>query len=254
MKILQNEFPKTDKLLFLDLEGTQYHHEIIEIGAILVSLDDEKRIDRSIPFKHLKVYCKPHEEVGKVVTDLTGITEDIISEKHRPVVIHRAILGTFDSNLRVVVFGNLDKTMLKYTASFYSLGDVAFSTSWFLAKRIWDFSTFISRYVVNMENGGKAFSQLKLMEIFSVLPCGQAHDSYNDAFNLLNLYDKVTKSPEILADNYLKILLNDSNKLKESNFMFEILKRIINGETITKNKLMELLIEYFEKIIKKYRK
>ena len=67
MKILQNEFPKTDKLLFLDLEGTQYHHEIIEIGAILVSLDDEKRIDRSIPFKHLKVYCKPHEEVGKVV-------------------------------------------------------------------------------------------------------------------------------------------------------------------------------------------
>ena len=237
MKILQNEFPKTDKLLFLDLEGTQYHHEIIEIGAILVSLDDEKRIDRSIPFKHLKVYCKPHEEVGKVVTDLTGITEDIISEKAVDYTTANKmltkILGTFDSNLRVVVFGNLDKTMLKYTASFYSLGDVAFST-------------FISRYVVNMENGGKAFSQLKLMEIFSVLPCGQAHDSYNDAFNLLNLYDKVTKSPEILADNYLKILLNDSNKLKESNFMFEILKRIINGETITKNKLMELLIEYFE--------
>lgn len=250
MKILQNEFPKTDKLLFLDLEGTQYHHEIIEIGAILVSLDDEKRIDRSIPFKHLKVYCNPHEEVGKVVTDLTGITEDIISEKAVDYTTANKmltkILGTFDSNLRVVVFGNLDKTMLKYTASFYSLGDVAFSTSWFLAKRIWDFSTFISRYVVNMENGGKAFSQLKLMEIFSVLPCGQAHDSYNDAFNLLNLYDKVTKSPEILADNYLKILLNDSNKLKESNFMFEILKRIINGETITKNKLMELLIEYFE--------
>lgn len=250
MKILQNEFPKTDKLLFLDLEGTQYHHEIIEIGAILVSLDDEKRIDRSIHFKHLKVYCKPHEEVGKVVTDLTGITEDIISEKAVDYTTANKmltkILGTFDSNLRVVVFGNLDKTMLKYTASFYSLGDVAFSTSWFLAKRIWDFSTFISRYVVNMENGGKAFSQLKLMEIFSVLPCGQAHDSYNDAFNLLNLYDKVTKSPEILADNYLKILLNDSNKLKESNFMFEILKRIINGETITKNKLMELLIEYFE--------
>ena len=250
MKILQNEFPKTDKLLFLDLEGTQYHHEIIEIGAILVSLDDEKRIDRFIPFKHLKVYCKPHEEVGKVVTDLTGITEDIISEKAVDYTTANKmltkILGTFDSNLRVVVFGNLDKTMLKYTASFYSLGDVAFSTSWFLAKRIWDFSTFISRYVVNMENGGKAFSQLKLMEIFSVLPCGQAHDSYNDAFNLLNLYDKVTKSPEILADNYLKILLNDSNKLKESNFMFEILKRIINGETITKNKLMELLIEYFE--------
>lgn len=250
MKILQNEFPKTDKLLFLDLEGTQYHHEIIEIGAILVSLDDEKRIDRSIPFKHLKVYYKPHEEVGKVVTDLTGITEDIISEKAVDYTTANKmltkILGTFDSNLRVVVFGNLDKTMLKYTASFYSLGDVAFSTSWFLAKRIWDFSTFISRYVVNMENGGKAFSQLKLMEIFSVLPCGQAHDSYNDAFNLLNLYDKVTKSPEILADNYLKILLNDSNKLKESNFMFEILKRIINGETITKNKLMELLIEYFE--------
>lgn len=250
MKILQNEFPKADKLLFLDLEGTQYHHEIIEIGAILVSLDDEKRIDRSIPFKHFKVYCKPHEEVGKVVTDLTGITEDIISEKAVDYTTANKmltkILGTFDSNLRVVVFGNLDKTMLKYTASFYSLGDVAFSTSWFLAKRIWDFSTFISRYVVNMENGGKAFSQLKLMEIFSVLPCGQAHDSYNDAFNLLNLYDKVTKSPEILADNYLKILLNDSNKLKESNFMFEILKRIINGETITKNKLMELLIEYFE--------
>ena len=141
MKILQNEFPKTDKLLFLDLEGTQYHHEIIEIGAILVSLDDEKRIDRSIPFKHLKVYCKPHEEVGKVVTDLTGITEDIISEKAVDYTTANKmltkILGTFDSNLRVVVFGNLDKTMLKYTASFYSLGDVAFSTSWFLAKRIY---------------------------------------------------------------------------------------------------------------------
>ena len=50
--ILQNEFPKTDKLLFLDLEGTQYHHEIIEIGA--VKLDAHMQ-----PCEELKVYIKP---------------------------------------------------------------------------------------------------------------------------------------------------------------------------------------------------
>lgn len=170
MKILQNEFPKTDKLLFLDLEGTQYHHEIIEIGAILVSLDDEKRIDRSIPFKHLKVYCKPHEEVGKVVTDLTGITEDIISEKAVDYTTANKmltkILGTFDSNLRVVVFGNLDKTMLKYTASFYSLGDVAFSTSWFLAKKNLGFFYFYFKICCKYGKWWKSFFPVKLRKSF----------------------------------------------------------------------------------------
>ena len=49
MKLIEQVIKKDTKhLLFLDLEGTQFEHEIIAIGAVLVDLDEEKRVKDEI--------------------------------------------------------------------------------------------------------------------------------------------------------------------------------------------------------------
>ena len=66
-------------LVFLDFEGTQFSHEMIAIGAVHVVIDRNGYIKRSK--KPFKVYVKAHNRVGKIVTDLTGITDEMLKQK-----------------------------------------------------------------------------------------------------------------------------------------------------------------------------
>ena len=60
-------------LVFLDFEGTQFSHEMIAIGAMHVSIDRNGYIKKHK--KPFRIYVKAHNRVGKIVTDLTGITD-----------------------------------------------------------------------------------------------------------------------------------------------------------------------------------
>ena len=62
-------------LVFMDYEGTQFSHEMIAIGAILVVIDQKTgRIKKKkAPFK---TYVKAHNRIGSYVERLTGINEN----------------------------------------------------------------------------------------------------------------------------------------------------------------------------------
>ena len=66
-------------LVFLDFEGTQFSHEMIAIGAMHVSIDRNGRIKKHK--KPFRIYVKAHNRVGKIVTDLTGITDEMLKQK-----------------------------------------------------------------------------------------------------------------------------------------------------------------------------
>ena len=75
LKILSNR----KYILFFDLEGTQHSQEMIAIGAVLCSLDKHGKIKREkAPFKR---YVKAKNKVGRIVVNLTGITDDLIKEQ-----------------------------------------------------------------------------------------------------------------------------------------------------------------------------
>ena len=82
MQALEKILKGRKSLCFIDLEGTQFSHEMIAIGAVKV---DVKR-DGSVKKIHKGYYTlvKPKSRIGKVVTDLTGITEKDVKEKGVP--------------------------------------------------------------------------------------------------------------------------------------------------------------------------
>ena len=49
MKILDRKLRKKRTLVFVDLEGTGFSHEMIEIGAYLATLNEDGTIKRSAP-------------------------------------------------------------------------------------------------------------------------------------------------------------------------------------------------------------
>ena len=59
-------------LCFLDFEGTQFSHEMIAYGAVLVTIDKNGYIvKQKTPVKQ---YVKAKNAIGKYVENLTGIT------------------------------------------------------------------------------------------------------------------------------------------------------------------------------------
>ena len=82
MKALDRHINHAKTLCFLDLEGTQFSHEMIALGAVKATL----RKDGTIRKIHRGFYTlvKPKNRIGKVVTDLTGITEADVKKSGVP--------------------------------------------------------------------------------------------------------------------------------------------------------------------------
>ena len=76
-------------LVFLDLEGTQFSHEMIALGAVKVRLHKNKTIKRFT--KSMKVYVKPHEKIGRIVENLTKITGSSSIDQYGNRLLHRCV-------------------------------------------------------------------------------------------------------------------------------------------------------------------
>ena len=77
---------KFDKLLkghknivFLDFEGTQFSHEMIAVGAVSCVIDKNSRIKKMK--KPFKILVKAKNKVGKYVTTLTGISDELLAKE-----------------------------------------------------------------------------------------------------------------------------------------------------------------------------
>lgn len=214
-------------LVFLDVEATQIHHEIIEIGAVKALLDEHGRIKKQ--FKGFKTYVKPKEKIGSFVSTLTGITESLIEKKgirfaKAQEMLSRYVGADYPSCL-FVTYGTQDAQMFINSAEANLDSSIIMARD--LAHRVFDFEAFLNRYVPGKD--GNPLSQSKALNLFELEEIGQAHDALTDATNLLRLYQAFLSRKDIVLREYLQLL---AAYRKGPNPLRRVLEAIVKGETV----------------------
>lgn len=226
-------------LVFLDFEGTQFSHEMIAIGAFHATVDGRGYIKKNK--KPLKLYVKAHNKVGKIVTELTTITDDILKEQG--VTFFTAMqelkkyCGLSFKKSSFITFGNHDMKILSSSVS-YSF-DYPKEIVQVVQQNYIDFSAFLNEFM--RDDKGNPLSLVRYCEAFGVKEVGQAHDPAVDAENLAWLYDATMRSNNLLLEEYKKVL-KKFNKFPTP--VDTVIKKLSSGENVT-------YLE-FEDSIKKY--
>ena len=204
MKDLEKALKGIKTLVFLDLEGTQYSHEIIEIGAHKVTLKDDGTIKKI--FKGFKQYVRPKERIGHYVTKLTGITEELIKKEGVPFRVAqqglKKYVGKDYAHCRFVTFGTYDYTMILSSAE--NNMDASMEEARYVVHHGFDFSAFLSRYIKSEQ--GNPLSLANYLKLFEVEFHGKEHDALADAYNLALLYKAFLDRKDIVEAEYKKTL------------------------------------------------
>ena len=226
-------------LVFLDFEGTQFSHEMIAIGATHVIIDRHGYIKKHK--KPFRIYVKAHNRVGKIVTDLTGITDEMLKQKgvsfFTAMSELKKYVGMSFRKSSFITFGNHDMKILSSSIS-YSF-DFPKETVQCIQQNYIDFSAFIGEFM--RDDKGNPLSLIRYCDAFGVKQAGPAHDPAVDAENLAWLYDATMRHSEILLDEYKKVL-KSFNHFPQS--VCNVIKKLANNENVTS--------EEFDKEIKDY--
>lgn len=202
MKELEKALRGYRCLVFLDLEGTQITHEMIEIGAYKCLLKDDLTIKKT--FKPFRFYVKAKGKVGPIVTKLTGITD--LQLKKQGVTFRevqqsfRKYVGKEWEKCLFVSYGSQDGKI--FLASGERNMDASMPEARFVSHHMLDLCDFISRFV-RPDNDG-VYSLTNCLKIFEVEFKGQAHDALVDAYNLMLLYSAFLSRKDIVAREYKK--------------------------------------------------
>lgn len=241
MKELEKRIQHRRFLCFLDLEGTQFSHEMIAIGAVKVDLAKDMTIKKY--HKGFYSLVKAKNKIGKIVTDLTGITEDMT--KKDGVSFRVAInelkkyLGRNFSKTLFVTFGSHDLRILAQSLA-YNL-DANKDDVHLMIKHSFDLSEFISTFV--KDENGNTYSLSNMLKVFNVDFKGTQHDAYADALNLAYLYDAMLKNKDILKVEYKKVL-GQMRHLPEP--IHNVIVQLLKGENVTPDDFEELVKKSLE--------
>lgn len=191
-------------IIFFDLESTQIHHYVISIGASKVEIDEEGKIKKEL--KNFYTLLKPLEKVGKVVTNLTKLTDKILNEQGLdfPIAI-KNFYELFKNSIHRTIFftyGNSDKQMLINTCRDEETKEIVLK----IIKRTYDLSSIISTFI--RDNKGNVLSLQKLVKLFNLETSIDAHNALSDALDLKNVYQAFKENKEILYENYRKIIMS----------------------------------------------
>ena len=226
-------------LVFLDFEGTQFSHEMIAIGATQVVIDRHGYIKKHK--KPFRIYVKAHNRVGKIVTDLTGITDEMLKKEGVSFFTAMSELkkycGLSFKKSSFITFGNHDMKILSSSIS-YSF-DFPKEIVQCIQQNYIDFSAFIGEFM--RDDKGNPLSLIKYCDAFGVPQAGPAHDPAVDAENLAWLYDATMRKSAILIDEYKKVLKSFNHFPSPVS---NVIKKLANDENVT--------YEEFEKEIKDY--
>lgn len=204
MIALEKSINHAKVLCFLDLEGTQFSHEMIALGAVKVHL----RKDKTIKKIHRGYYTlvKPKNRIGKVVTDLTGITESDIKKQGVPFRVAmeqlKKYMGREYSKCVFVTFGSHDLRIFAQSLA-HNL-DAKKEDVQMIIKHHFDFAEFASGYVKDDKNN--TYSLANFLKLFNVEFKGTQHNALADAINLAYLYDAFLKNKNIVKGEYKKVL------------------------------------------------
>ena len=226
-------------LVFLDFEGTQFSHEMIAIGATHVVIDRHGYIKKHK--KPFRVYVKAHNRVGKIVTELTGITDEMLKKNGVSFFTAMSELkkycGLAFRKSSFITFGNHDMKILSSSIS-YSF-DFPKEIVQCIQQNYIDFSAFIGEFM--RDDKGNPLSLIKYCDAFGVKQAGPAHDPAVDAENLAWLYDAAMRHSEILLDEYKKVLKSFNHFPQPVS---NVIKKLANNENVTSDE--------FDKEIKDY--
>lgn len=226
-------------LVFLDFEGTQFSHEMIAIGATHVVIDRHGYIKKHK--KPFRVYVKAHNRVGKIVTDLTGITDEMLKKNGVSFFTAMSELkkycGLAFRKSSFITFGNHDMKILSSSIS-YSF-DFPKEIVQCIQQNYIDFSAFIGEFM--RDDKGNPLSLIKYCDAFGVKQAGPAHDPAVDAENLAWLYDATMRHSEILLEEYKKVLKSFNHFPQPVS---NVIKKLANNENVTSDE--------FDKEIKDY--
>lgn len=228
-------------VVFLDFEGTQFSHEMIAIGAVHVTLGRDGKIKKwKEPFK---VFVKAKNKIGKYVTNLTGISEELLSKEgisfNEALTRLKKYVGISFKKSSFVTFGSHDLTILNRTIS-YSFDypkDVASQ----IQKNYIDFLAFIGEFIKDPK--GNQISLVHFCQMFGIEEAGPAHDPSVDAINLARLYDAVVSNKDILLEEYKKVLGNFSHF---PDPIKNVVTKLVKGETVNPDQFEEEIKKYIE--------
>lgn len=204
MQALNKYLMNRKTLCFLDLEGTQFSHEMIAIGAVKVDI----KKDGSVKKIHKGYYnlVKPKSRIGKVVTDLTGITENDVKKDGIPFRVAmenlKKYLGHYYTKCLFVAFGNHDFRIMAQSLA-HNL-DVSKDDVEIVIKHQFDLAEFLNTYIKDDKNNN--LSLANMLKVFNVEFKGTQHNALADALNLVYLYDAFLKNKEIVKNEYRKAL------------------------------------------------
>lgn len=227
MQALNKHLMNRKTLCFLDLEGTQFSHEMIAIGAVKVSLKKDGTIKKI--HKGYYTLVKAKNRVGSVVTNLTGITDKDLKEdgiSFRSAIDNvKKYMGREFTKCLFVTFGNHDVRIISQSLA-HNL-DARKDDVEVLIKHNFDLADFLNTYLKDENNNNLSLAHM--LEKFKINFKGTQHNALADAINLAYLYDAFLKNKDILAVEYRKTL-GMYRHLPEP--IHRAVERLANGETV----------------------
>ena len=228
MKALDKHLNNVKTLCFLDLEGTQFSHEMIAMGALKVSI----KKDGTIKKIHRGIYSlvKSKNRVGNVVTELTGITDAQLKKNgvsFRQVMdMLKKYMGRDYTKCKYVTFGSHDLRIIAQSLA-HNL-DAKKEDVQILIKHNFDLAEFASNYVKDENNNN--YSLANFLKVFGLEFKGTQHNALSDAINLAYLYDALLKNKDIMKEEYMKVL----GKMRHlPDPVHSVLEDLASGKTVT---------------------
>ena len=241
MKRVLKKFKGHKYLCFLDFEGTQFSHEMIAYGAVLVTIDKNGYIIKKKP--PLKRFVKSKNSIGKFVEGLTGITR--LDLDRFGVSFSQAIkdlkkyCGLAFKKCSFLTFGNHDIRILNQSIS-YNL-DSPKDLCVVIKSNYVDFQSIISEFIKDEHNNALSLSHY--LEAFNLEFDGTAHDPEYDAVNLARLYDAFMKDKDIISKEFK---LNLKRMSYNPAPIDKVVKKLLNGENVTPEMFESYIDEYIE--------
>ena len=212
---------------------------MIAIGATHVVIDRHGYIKKHK--KPFRIYVKAHNRVGKIVTELTGITDEMLKKNGVSFFTAMSELkkycGLAFRKSSFITFGNHDMKILSSSIS-YSF-DFPKEIVQCIQQNYIDFSAFIGEFM--RDDKGNPLSLIRYCDAFGVKQAGPAHDPAVDAENLAWLYDATMRHSEILLEEYKKVLKSFNHFPQPVS---NVIKKLANNENVTSDE--------FDKEIKDY--
>ena len=228
-------------IAFVDFEGTQFSHEMIAIGAVLVTLDRKNQVkSMKEPFKR---YVKAKNKIGNYVVSLTHISEETLKTEgvsfNEAMLEFKKYLGTKWKKCLFVTYGNHDVRIINQSIAYNFQYPKDFCSQFH--KNYADFAAFIGEFI--RDENGNPLSLIHNCEFFNVKMQEPAHDPVSEAVNLARLYDAMLKSPMLVESEYKKAILH-TNRFPEP--VRRTLEKLNNGEPVTAEDYDSFVKDYIE--------